>query len=78
MTADVNILTAQKENVISIPARAVITQNGRKFVRILRTENGILAVEETTVKIGLRGSNGNVEILQGVKEGDKVITLFEE
>lgn len=77
MTADVSILTARKENVISIPARAVITQNGRKFVRILRLSNGISTVEEQTIQTGLRGSNGKIEILQGVEQGDKVITLFE-
>lgn len=77
MTADISILTARKENVISIPARAVITQNGKKFVRILLLSNGATNVEEQTVETGLMGSGGNIEILQGLRDGDKVITLFE-
>lgn len=78
MTADVNILTAKKENVISIPSRAIITQNGKKFVRILKITNNISAFEETAVETGIRGSDGNIEIISGVEEGDRVITLFEK
>lgn len=77
MTADVNILTGKKENVIAVPSRAVITQNGKKFVRIYRPENGLSAIEEVFVETGLRGSDGNIEITKGIESGDKVITLFE-
>ncbi|MDD5146137.1 MAG: efflux RND transporter periplasmic adaptor subunit [Candidatus Pacebacteria bacterium] len=72
MTANLDILTANKENVIAVPYRAVIDQNGEKFVKILKDKN---VVEERAVSIGLRGSDGNIEILEGLSEGEKVITF---
>jgi RND family efflux transporter MFP subunit len=72
MTANLDILTAQKENVLAVPYRAVIDQNGEKFVKILKDKNSI---EERAVSVGLRGSDGNVEILEGLNEGEKVITF---
>lgn len=73
MTANIDITTDTRENVISIPARAVITKNGDKFVRVI--ENGEMI--DVTVLTGIRGSDGKIEILSGLKEGDKVITLLE-
>ncbi|MDD5738444.1 MAG: efflux RND transporter periplasmic adaptor subunit [Candidatus Pacebacteria bacterium] len=70
-TANVDILTAQKENVIAVPYRAVITKNGDKVVKVVNDGK----ITETPVVLGLRGSDGNVEITQGITEGDKVITF---
>lgn len=73
MTANIDISTEKRENVIVIPQRAVVTKNGDKIVRILNGE----VPKEVKVKIGLRGSDGNIEIIEGLNEGDKVITFFE-
>lgn len=70
-TANIDILTAQKENVLTVPYRAIITQNGDKTIKIL---NGKQA-QERKVVIGLRGSDGNVEIVEGIVEGEKIITF---
>jgi HlyD family secretion protein len=72
MTANIDILTNKHENVITIPQRAVISQNGDKIVKILEGEN----IKEKKVKTGLRGSDGDIEIIEGIKEGDKVIVLI--
>ncbi len=74
MTAKISIVIASREGVIVIPQRAVIKINGADFVRVLI--NG--TVEEVPVEIGLRGSDGNVEIISGISEGDQVITFIEE
>ncbi|MDO8443555.1 MAG: HlyD family efflux transporter periplasmic adaptor subunit [Candidatus Azambacteria bacterium] len=65
MTANLDILTAQKNDALIIPQRAVTSANGDKFVNI----------GATTIKVvtGLRGSDGNIEILEGLKEGDKIV-----
>jgi RND family efflux transporter MFP subunit len=69
MTANLDILTDKRENVLAMPNRAIIGKNGGKGARIL--VNGILT--EVNIKIGMRGVDGNVEILDGLKEGDQVI-----
>ncbi len=75
MTANLDILTAQKENVIVVPRRTVVLKNGDKFIRILDSD-GI--VKEVKVETGLAGSDGNIEIVSGINEGDKVITSIKE
>ncbi|MFH1759268.1 MAG: efflux RND transporter periplasmic adaptor subunit [Patescibacteria group bacterium] len=74
MTANIDILTAAKENIIAIPQRAIIYQNGNRIVRLLNNND---VVSEIMVQTGLRGSDGNIEITSGIKEGDKVI-VFEK
>lgn len=69
MTANIDILTAKKEGVIVLPQRAVVVRNGDKIVKILKGES----VHETKVEVGLKGSDGNVEIVRGVTEGDAVV-----
>jgi len=71
MTANCDILTAQKENVMQIPYRAVVDQDGVKSVKVL--ENNKVVVK--TVTIGLRGDEGEVEVLSGLNLGEKVITF---
>ena len=73
MTANIDIITDKKLNVIAIPQRAIIRRNGDKIVRLL--ENG--KVREATIVTGISGSNG-IEVLSGIKEGDKVVTFLEE
>ncbi|PIU15894.1 hypothetical protein COT20_01145 [bacterium (Candidatus Gribaldobacteria) CG08_land_8_20_14_0_20_39_15] len=71
MTANIDILTAQKENVLTIPSRAVITKNNDKLIRVFNGEK----IEERKITLGLKGSDGNVEIIEGLQEGEKVITF---
>ncbi|MBI2109398.1 MAG: efflux RND transporter periplasmic adaptor subunit [Parcubacteria group bacterium] len=74
MTANVDIQAASLNDVITIPQRAVIRKNGGKFVQVLK--NGVTT--EVSVETGLRGSDGNIEITEGLIEGDVVVTLIEE
>lgn len=71
MTANVDILAARISDVIVVPQRAVTARNGDVFVQILEGEN----LREVKVKTGLRGSDGGIEIVEGVSVGDKVVTF---
>ena len=68
LTANIDITTETHENVLLVPTRAVSSANGKKIIKILRL--GIS--QEVLAQTGLRDTNGNIEILQGVKEGDEV------
>ncbi|MGM0628852.1 MAG: efflux RND transporter periplasmic adaptor subunit [Patescibacteria group bacterium] len=74
MTADVDIVTSKKEDVIAIPARGLIRKGGQDQVRIL--SDGKMIYRE--VERGLRGSDGWVEIVSGLKAGERVITYADE
>jgi RND family efflux transporter MFP subunit len=74
MTANVIVVIESKENVLAVPQRAVFEKNGKKFVRIVEGEN----LKEIEVQTGLKGVQGEVEIISGLKEGDKVVTFLKE
>jgi len=75
MTANIDIVTAKKENVIVIPQRAVVAKNGDKIVQIT-DKNG--AIKEVKVETGLRGSDGNIEIISGLNDGDNIVVFVKE
>ncbi len=73
MTANVIIIANSKESVLVVPQRAVLYKEGKRTVRIPLDD---YTFEEVEVGVGLKGSDGMIEILSGLKEGDKVITFI--
>lgn len=70
MTANLEIKTAEKDDVVIIPERAVVIEGNKKIVEVLDgTGNSI----KREVQTGLRGQGGVVEITQGLKEGETII-----
>lgn len=72
MTANVDIQTASRENVVQVPGRALIDKDGGKIVRLV--ENG--EIREMPVSVGLSGDEGMTEISNGLKAGDTVVTFM--
>ena len=72
MSADVTIKTNERNNVLTIPYRAVNYKDDKKIVKILDGEE----LKEIEVTTGLKGSNGKIEILTGVEEGDEIINFI--
>ena len=71
MTANIDILTNKKEGALVVPSRAVSTKEGKKFVQVL--DGGI--PRDVEVELGLHGSDGSIEVLSGLSEGQQVITF---
>lgn len=70
MTTNLDIVTAQKDNVLIIPARAVKYEDSIRYVEVLVDGKP----KKTTIKTGLE-SDQDVEVTSGLKEGDKIITF---
>ncbi len=70
MTANIDILTNKRENALSIPTRAIMVNNGSATVDV---ENPDKTIRTTTVILGIKSSDGKTEIVDGLKEGDRVI-----
>jgi len=73
MTADVNILTAERKDVLMILNRTTFKKNGEKFVKLLINQEGKKIVEEVKIETGLRGVEGKIEIIKGLELGDQII-----
>jgi HlyD family secretion protein len=72
MTANCDILTAIRENVLIMPYRALQEdENGRQFAKILVDGKPV----EKDVEVGLRGDEGEIEVISGLSVGDKIIIL---
>lgn len=69
MTANITIMANQKDNVVIAPFRAVLDQNGQKIIRLLKDGQ----VLEVQVKLGMRGDDGLVEIINGISVNDEII-----
>lgn len=74
MSNDIDVRTAERNNVIVIPLRAIKTDGEKKYVEILKDEKNNL-IDKVFVTTGLTGDDGMVEITSGLKGGEKVITL---
>lgn len=69
MTAEVAITTQERTNVLAIPARAIAyREDGTPFVSVKQSETDKLLVERD-IALGLRGSDGFVEVVAGLEEG---------
>lgn len=71
MTANVTITTGEAKAALVIPLRAVHTDpaTSEKTVRLLMNAVPV----QRTVTLGLKGDEGRVEVLGGVKDGEPVI-----
>jgi HlyD family secretion protein len=69
MTANVDIKGEIKAQVVAVPQRAIISDDGKKFLDILKDEE-VVRVE---VKTGFKGSDGYVEIIDGLSAGEKIL-----
>jgi HlyD family secretion protein len=74
MSADLDIETASKDNVVYIPERAIKDDNGKKYVEILKDEKAN-AIDKAYVTTGMKGDDGMIEITQGLSGGEKVVTF---
>ena len=73
MTANTDILTNEKDNVVMVSSRAVIDDKGKKSVRVVNIDGKTF--RSVPVTIGLKGSDGTSEVISGLKEGDNAVTF---
>lgn len=72
MTANIDIETAKRENVLTVPSRSLVKENGKTFAEVRQTDGTFVRIEVTT---GLEGDDGTIEIKSGLKEGNEIPTL---
>lgn len=69
LTANVEIMTAEKKDVLTVVQRAIYEKEDGKYVKVLSQEQEI----EKAIRVGLRGDDGLIEVVAGLDEGDDVI-----
>jgi HlyD family secretion protein len=71
LTANLDIQTRQKDNVLILPQYAILQNDAGTFVQTL--ENNV--TKQNPVTLGLQDQKGNVEIISGVTEGEQVLNI---
>lgn len=74
MSADTDIHTVEKNDVVFIPERAIKEDGSQKYVEILKDEKKQI-IERANVATGMRGDDGMIEIASGLSGGENVITI---
>jgi len=69
MSADIVVEVSRSENALYLPRRAVHKEDGQSYVEILLDE----AKQKKDITTGIEDDEGNVEILEGLNVGEKVI-----
>lgn len=67
-SANVSIITSERKNVLLLPDYLITERDGEAFV--LKYEDS--KTTEKTVKTGKQDQYGNIEIIEGLREGDQV------
>ncbi len=69
LTANLEILTSESTDTLKVPSYVIDRENGAYYVQV-KTQDGI---EKRKIGIGLRGSDGSIEIVEGLSVGEEVI-----
>jgi len=69
MTANIDIETARRDDVLMVPFRALTKENSKTYAEVKQLDGTFM---KTEVKTGLEGDDGTIEIKSGLKEGDAV------
>ena len=71
MTANMTILVKEKDNVMIIQGRAVLTDtSGNKTIRLI-TNTKRKNYKEVPVMTGMEGDGGMLEVTSGLTDGDE-------
>lgn len=70
MTANVEIVAVEKDDVLLVPAEAVSRQRGKRNVQVIASPGA--APQEREVEVGINDGT-KVEVLRGLSEGETVV-----
>ena len=74
MFARARVIFAVREGAVVVPEEALVPQGGKQFIfKVTEAEGGKKVSQRIEAKVGLR-LPGKVEILDGLKPGDQVVT----
>lgn len=71
LTANIDIQTRYKDNVLILPQYAILQNDSGTFVETLENNK----VKQNPITLGIQDQKGNVEILSGVTLGEKVLNI---
>lgn len=76
MTANMTILTGERDNTLVIPFRAIIKdKTGRETVRLIINPK-TKTYKKVKIITGMEGDGGLIQVMSGLVKGDEIVTLI--
>ncbi len=76
MTANMTIKVKEKNHILAVPSRAILTDKiGNKVIRVV-TDTRTKKFKEVSISTGLEGDGSMIEITSGLKENDEFVVLI--
>lgn len=69
MTANIDMITGKADNAVLVAKNAIVRRDNKEFV-VVSSANG--KSEDREIQTGIEGANGMIEVIAGLREGDKV------
>lgn len=78
MTANMTILVEEKDNILTVPSRAVIKdKTGLQTIRVV-TNPKTKTYKDVEIKTGMEGDGGLVEVVSGLSKDEEVVVLIKK
>jgi HlyD family secretion protein len=77
MTANMTVLVSEKKSVLTLPTRAIINQDSKKYVRVI-DDIKKKTYHQVEVKVGIDADGGLTEVTSGLTEGQEVVTYIKQ
>jgi HlyD family secretion protein len=74
MSVDVDIIVEEKKDVLNVPLRFVRSDDEGQYVFVASEDD----YQKQYVKTGIEGDSGNIEIIEGLSDGQEVFAIYEE
>lgn len=71
LTANITIEAEHKDGVLIVPQYAILQNDQGTFVEVLQNK----VVKQIPVTLGIQDQSGNVEVTEGVSEGEQVLNI---
>lgn len=65
MSATIEVVLAEKDDILLVPSSATVSENGKTYVNITKSRKNPGSTEKREVLLGL-SENGKTEVLSGV------------
>jgi multidrug efflux pump subunit AcrA (membrane-fusion protein) len=72
MTTNMSVLIREKKDVVIIPERDVTTTDGKATVEVVTDERRGKTVPRD-ITLGVRGDGATIEVVSGLKDGEKLL-----
>lgn len=75
MTANMTVSVGGKDNVLAVPSRAVVSRDGKKYIRVI-TDSQKKTYKEVEVTTGIEADGGLIEISSGLEENQEIVSFI--